>query len=218
MTEMELREILGPAYNPRYMSIQEPQKVTSIDEKTGLKRTIGDFAPNFYVDGDFGTNLDENDDDIALLPAWSTKYSLEDVIDYNRSREKRSPMSVSKRFKNIMGELDMISNGGSKNNNNQRARPWECESRIRWIDLGREYFPRYLRTVECLAHDCWYGHYTCKPRSFTVKMLRKRGGLCAPIKDGQDKRKIGQEGLPMDLRQLWVWEERAVTFCCDCSA
>lgn len=108
MTEMELREILGPAYNPRYMSIQEPQKVTSIDEKTGLKRTIGDFAPNFYVDGDFGTNLDENDDDIALLPAWSTKYSLEDVIDYNRSREKRSPMSVSKRFKKYVNFFKLL--------------------------------------------------------------------------------------------------------------
>lgn len=91
---------------------------------------------------------------------------------------------------------------------------WQCESQIKWTDLGPDYFPRYLRSVECLEKNCWFNIYKCRPRSFTVKILRRKRNRCVTPTPGTQ---IGVSGLPNDLKQLWVWEERAVTFCCDCS-
>ncbi|KAL3277448.1 hypothetical protein HHI36_012796 [Cryptolaemus montrouzieri] len=91
---------------------------------------------------------------------------------------------------------------------------WHCESEIIWKDLGPDYFPRYLRTVECTSQKCWFNTYKCKPRSFTVKILRRKKNRCVFSEPGK---RIGLSGLPKDLRQLWVWEEHAVNFCCDCS-
>lgn len=93
-------------------------------------------------------------------------------------------------------------------------KPWVCPSNLLWLDLGRDYYPRYIRTIECLSKSCWYGYYECKPRSFTVRLLRRRQGQCA-IKSNE-RRRIGNSGLDLSMRELWVWEERAINFCCDC--
>ncbi|XP_044757869.1 protein trunk [Coccinella septempunctata] len=95
----------------------------------------------------------------------------------------------------------------------KRRQEWQCDSVIVWKDLGPDYFPRFLRTVECTQSDCWYSLFRCEPRSFTVKILRKKKNLCVLAERGMI---IGYSGLPRDLRELWVWEERAVNFCCDC--
>ncbi|XP_026461997.1 protein trunk [Ctenocephalides felis] len=97
----------------------------------------------------------------------------------------------------------------------EKREPWQCEKRIQWLDLGPDYFPRYLRSVECTKHTCFYGHYRCKPRSFTLRLMRRKAGLCAQL---EPDKKIGVAGLPLQLRELWVWEERAVNFCCECAA
>lgn len=94
-----------------------------------------------------------------------------------------------------------------------QVRQWECQSKIRWQDLGPDYYPRYLRSVECTSQTCWYDMMQCRPRSFTVKLLRRKRDRC--VEDNGFK--VGNMGLPHDLRELWVWEERAVNFCCDCA-
>lgn len=48
--------------------------------------------------------------------------------------------------------------------------PWHCEMVIDWIDLGQNYFPRYLRSAKCTANRCFYHHYNCRPKAFTVKV------------------------------------------------
>lgn len=93
-------------------------------------------------------------------------------------------------------------------------RQWECESKIIWNDLGPDYFPRYIRNVHCTATDCWYGMYNCKPRSFTIKLLKRRKGKCV---ESVPRLAVGPIELRNDLMELWVWEERAVNFCCDCT-
>lgn len=92
---------------------------------------------------------------------------------------------------------------------------WHCESPLRWVDLGPDYFPRYLRSADCGHHTCSGDRFVCKPRSFTVKVLRRREGMCAPA--GDLPREESSSGLPHDLRDLWIWELRAVNFCCVCS-
>ncbi|KAJ8963504.1 hypothetical protein NQ314_005583 [Rhamnusium bicolor] len=91
---------------------------------------------------------------------------------------------------------------------------WHCNSRIKWTDLGPDYFPRYLRSVECLAENCWFNIYKCRPKSFTVKVLKRKRDKCIIAGSGT---KTGISSLPKELKELWVWEERAVNFCCDCT-
>ncbi|KAK9891684.1 hypothetical protein WA026_015652 [Henosepilachna vigintioctopunctata] len=91
---------------------------------------------------------------------------------------------------------------------------WHCESRLVWKDLGPDYFPRYLRTVECISDNCWFTRLKCKPRSFAVKLLRRKKHHCAMI---GPETIVGFPELKKDLREVWVWEEKAVNFCCDCA-
>ncbi|KAJ1522152.1 hypothetical protein ONE63_002463 [Megalurothrips usitatus] len=92
---------------------------------------------------------------------------------------------------------------------------WHCESPLRWVDLGPDYFPRYLRSADCANSACTGAGFVCRPRSFSVKVLRRREGVCAPAGDLPVEEST--VGLPSDLRDLWVWELRAVNFCCVCS-
>lgn len=195
-----LTEILGAAYNSRYMSITEPNyTIDDVDENSdeqnnNVKRKVSNFPP-FYVDDTYALELSDK-------PAWEMQHvSVMAVIEGESEEQNREKRSAYTR------------RGSAKKSS---PRPWECEAKVKWIDLGPEYFPRFLRTVECTKHLCWYGHYTCKPRSFTVKILRRRRGEC--VVSNSLKNRISVDDLPNDLRELWVWEERAVNFCCDCAA
>lgn len=185
----------------RYMSIEPPKSDddNGNDNSANGKRGAQDFKP-FYVDDTYAMELSDK-------PAWEVMHLSE--LEKNKKRlEEESENSNSSRVQrsNSRKRSDDSSQPQSK-------RPWECEAKIKWLDLGYDYYPRYLRTVECTRHACFYGHFTCTPRSFTVKILRRRRGECV-----QTKNNIGIEGLHGDLKELWIWEERAVNFCCDCSA
>ncbi|XP_050045955.2 protein trunk [Dermacentor andersoni] len=111
--------------------------------------------------------------------------------------------------------------GGIQRGNSHRGRrhdgvkkPWGCESRMEWLDLGEDRFPRYLRTVRCMGEACWFTHFQCKGRAFTVNVLKRVAAQPACGGEGR----TSPENLPGDLREKWVFEERAVTFCCDCTA
>lgn len=88
------------------------------------------------------------------------------------------------------------------------------DAKIRWIDQVDEYYLCFLRTRERTKTRCWYSHHQSTPRSVTVKLLRKRSEQCVPV---NQLHKIGVVGLPGELSKLWVWEEHAVIFCCDCA-
>lgn len=128
--------------------------------------------------------------------AWRTKFKL----DINTQYRTSSCSGVfNSRYRRDMDYLQ----------------EWHCKSRIKWTDLGLDYFPRYLRSVECLTENCWFNMYKCRPRSFTVKILKRKRDRCVPLE--QPATRIGVSGLPRELKEMWVWEERAVNFCCDCS-
>ncbi|XP_053698612.1 protein trunk [Sabethes cyaneus] len=218
LPEPILSDILGPAYNSRYMSIDKPPVMEDEpisgeggNAKRGLSKPL---YPSFYVNEN---HLAE----IGTDPAWEVKHAKDTtnllLETTQTSRSKRDTMFhkfLQDRSYDRQSRLTHLGRGmiqepklGSK--------PWECEGKIRWLDLGAEYFPRYLRTVECAKSRCYYGQYQCLPRSFTVKILRRRTGECVPR--GHLKN-VGVDGLPGELRELWIWEERAVNFCCDCAS
>ncbi|XP_055378431.1 protein trunk [Condylostylus longicornis] len=205
LPETTLTTILGSAYNPRYMSIDEPRVI--VQPTLGNKRALPE--EDFFVNDDYHQ-------EISNKPAWEFDHISEKHLTRNR---RNINVNDIKETEKGMGKRDyrqtfLQSVAPSKRGNIFQPRPWECNSQIRWIDLGYEYFPRYLRTVECTKKQCWYGHYTCKPRSFTVKVLRRKIGECTRISEKLVM--ASQDKMTGEFTQLWIWEEKAVNFCCDC--
>jgi len=116
---------------------------------------------------------------------------------------------------------DMHRNSGQPS---QTVLPWTCKQEVRWIDLGPDYFPRYLRSMKCTSDRCFYGHYFCRPKAFTVKVLRRLADKCIEIAPKVSHSmttsrppilRVSQQA-PI-FREPWVFEEVAVTFCCECT-
>lgn len=194
---------LFPSIVCRYMSVDQPRHDDDLEPKNAAgKRGAQDFKP-FYVDDTYAEELSDK-------PAWEVMHLSE--LEKAENKKRLEEMSEKTNATRVQR-----SNSRKRNDDSQtqqyNKRPWECEAKIKWLDLGYDYYPRYLRTVECTRHACFYGHFTCTPRSFTVKILRRRRGECV-----QTKNNVGIDGLHGDLKELWIWEERAVNFCCDCSA
>lgn len=184
------------------MSIDLPFLDDELEEKNVAgKRDVPDFKP-FYVDDTYAMDLSDK-------PAWEVMHLSEKEKENNR---KKLDEVTDKKNETRVQRSNSRRKTEDANQQPQSKRPWECEAKIKWLDLGYDYYPRYLRTVECTRSACFYGHFTCTPRSFTVKILRRRRGECV-----QTKNNVGIDGLHGDLKELWIWEERAVNFCCDCS-
>lgn len=71
-----LGEILGPAYNSRYMSIDIPPEVDTNQQNPGIKRAPATI-PEFYVDDGFSREFGD-------IPAWKTSH-----IEQEKSLSKR---------------------------------------------------------------------------------------------------------------------------------
>lgn len=181
LSEEELAKILGPAFNPRYMSVHIPNvipiKTTNELEEKIQKRKHMDLR--VYLEEDYVHVISEQ-------PAWEYQHvTSEDLkITENGRRKKREILQ------------------------------WQCKEEWEWIDLGVDYFPRYIQSAKCCQKKCWFGHYTCQPKAFSVKLLRRRRSKCTWASSGST---IGVAGMPPELRALWVWEERAINFCCACN-
>lgn len=193
LSTQSLSRILGQAFNPRYMSIDPPGEP---DEKShqlpgGYKRSSNELP--FYADSEVIS--------VSSFPAWETNHfeTTKDMTPRRKTVRTRSAF------------MDRV---GHARIDGFKQRPWECSSKINWIDLGFNYFPRYIRSIECIARKCWYDHFNCKPKSFTIKVLRRKTGSCIRINDKLIL--ITAEKFENDYTQLWIWEEIAVNFCCEC--
>ncbi|XP_059607958.1 protein trunk [Phlebotomus argentipes] len=170
-----LMDTLGPAFNYRYMRFESP-KVAEEDPDDDLKRDALNSYDSFYVTESFTHEINRE-------PAWSAN-ATNFVPKPSQNNSRVSPRPVVRARRSVDPQT------------------WSCDAKVRWQDLGPDYFPRYLRSVECVQAQCYYGHYDCRPRSFAVRLLRRRRGECALLQEA-----------PVDL---WVWEERSVAMCCDC--
>uniref|UniRef100_A0A1B6EQ87 Prothoracicotropic hormone n=1 Tax=Cuerna arida TaxID=1464854 RepID=A0A1B6EQ87_9HEMI len=98
-----------------------------------------------------------------------------------------------------------------KRRNAAESPPCSCEKTPGLLDLGNQYYPRYLPKVECGGPEaCGPGPYRCRPRHYEVKVLKQRD----PIEDmsrGDDLT------LPETLRREWKFELVKVTVTCECS-
>lgn len=198
LSQKSLSMILGQAFNPRYMSIEAPRGSHSKEDSTKYGNKRSSFDIPFYADNDVVS--------LGSLPAWETNH----FAYYEEKNEDESLKKKSIEKRNVFGD----SNGGHAKPEIFKTRPWECSSIINWIDLGLNYFPRYIRSIECIAKKCWYGHFKCKPKSFTIKVLRRKPGSCIHVSEKLIF--ITSDEYANDYTQLWIWEEIAVNFCCEC--
>lgn len=189
LTTKSLAKILGQAFNPRYMSIDPP---FLHQQDADSKRSSYEIP--FYADNDVVS--------VGDFPAWET-----DHINYYEEKKAIND-------KKVVRVRDIFTQKSTGNPQISKTRPWECASKLTWMDLGINYFPRYIRSVECISNSCWYGHYNCKPKSFTVKVLRRKNGSCIRVND--KLLLLTSENFSSDYTELWVWEEVSVNFCCDC--
>lgn len=190
------------------MSVDTPTiEDENVNDNMNRKRGTQD-SKSFYVDDTYAVEIESD------KPAWEVTHftSSRDERTNNQKLLNEDSNQTIDNTTRVQRSLERRRSDGSNQQPEQMKRPWACEAKIKWLDLGYDYYPRYLRTVECTGQPCYYGHFTCKPRSFTVKILRRRRGECVPTKNS-----VGIDGLHGDLKELWIWEERAVNFCCDCA-
>lgn len=187
------------------MSVGPPmvQEETEFSNAAG-KRDAKDFKP-FYVDDTYAMDLSDK-------PAWEVMHLSEFEKAENLKHLSEGSERVESNSTRVQRSNNRRKSEDMSQQQQQSKRPWDCEAKIKWLDLGYDYYPRYLRTVECTHSACYYGQYACTPRSFTVKILRRRRGECVETHNN-----VGINGLHGDLKELWIWEERAVNFCCECS-
>lgn len=230
LPQILLAQLLGEAYNSRYMSINWP--IASEDSASEGDRNAysvvkrrADSIPSFYVD-------EQHTSELSDKPAWDVREraveELQAEASSRRRRKRLVPIEPPAEPKEL-GPAEGFRNETDAQTRNRRAYgrggagikgdpnklyPWKCEATIKWVDLGPEYFPRFLRTVECTKHYCWYKAFVCKPKSFAVKILHRRKGICA---DAGNLRKITSFDFRGEFGELWKWEEVAINFCCDCS-
>lgn len=233
LPEIVLAELLGEAYNSRYMSVNRP--VTDDDEHAYdrnaykvSKRKV-ESLPSFYV---------EDSIDLSEKPAWDIRGHIGNVdLQLSKRRRRKRAVSIVNDHQKIEPENALkvdyeqlnetnanpsestIRNkrahrrNGSQRTSDDDLRLWRCDASIKWVDLGPDYFPRFLRTVECTKQFCYYGLYECRAKKFAVKILHRRKGVCA---DASNLRKISSFEFRSPHGELWKWKEVAVNFCCDC--
>lgn len=208
-----LKRLHGPAFDSRYMSISEPKMVEDnimMDDTESSDRTRrADHRPAFYISEEHTITLSDE-------PAWNIQWdAFDSQLQPGQIRKKRSPVpiGVDVNMQNtdqvVEAQIQRIKRHGTSNGLFDEIK---CQKRVKWINLGPDYHPSHLRTIECTKPTCFYKHAKCKPRHFSVRILQRRRGACA---DASSLKTYGFNGTQAEV---WEWIEVAVNFCCDCVA
>lgn len=143
------------------------------------KRNLLDISEQFYLPPDYVRELFPEEED--------QQQQKREIEDFNNQTSTKRSLSL-------------------KSQEEKNTQPWSCNVTPQWIDLGEDYFPRYIQIAECGSEKCWYGQYYCVQNSFTVFLLRKS----TECKSSKISKKNARNSPP------WVWVERALPFMCDC--
>ncbi|PFX31008.1 protein trunk-like isoform X6 [Stylophora pistillata] len=85
--------------------------------------------------------------------------------------------------------------------------PWTCQTSKVWINLGPKFFPRHVRSVTCSSDKCWFNHFRCRPKYYTIKVLKKKEGQCLRVFSSTGKPRFEDYWEPKDYR---------ITVDCEC--
>lgn len=134
--------------------------------------------------------------------AYNQRYMAMDDIDLNY-KTNQSPLQnqahVTKRniTKRSISRPEQITDPA----------PWTCQTSKVWLNLGPRFFPRHVRSVTCSSNTCWFQHFQCRPKYYTIKVLKKKEGECLRVYSGT--------GSPR-FEDFWEAVDHKITVDCEC--
>lgn len=198
-----LKRLHGPAFDSRYMSNGKPPDdgESPFDQSPmfSRKRSAQDAGESFYINDDHTIVLSEE-------PAWNFDWGSFKTPSANQMRKRRSLPPITSNLSESIKQTALLNR-----DKRHTGAPWQCEKKLKWVHLGPDYHPAYLRSIECTKSKCYYNVFDCKPRKFQVRVLQRRRGACA---DASSLRNFGFTGK---YAEIWEWVVVSVTFCCDCT-
>lgn len=206
-----LKELHGPAFNPRYMSINKPldNEENPMEPNDAVdRRRETNSRPSFYI-------TEEHMHVLSDEPAWNIKWDTfreEDSEGNGQKRKKRDLIPIGVDANQLATQSTPLQRPKRQYSNGGRSEPWRCEKTVKWVHLGPDFHPSHLRTIECSKPKCYYGMFDCKPKKFEVRVLQRRRGACA------DAASLKVYGFNGKYAEVWEWTQISVNFCCDCVA
>ncbi|GAB6022803.1 hypothetical protein CHUAL_006901 [Chamberlinius hualienensis] len=229
-----LIKMMGPAFNVGNMAITKPATGSDIygehslnggkqqndhkeamifkkaaDEKTEFQKKRND---GWRFDSEFVDNLKSKTKVEPRLKRSETAATFNDeqnsddddfAVEYNSQSRKK--------FDEMM-----------KRKNSSNDLSWECKSEEKWLYLGENNFPPFIRTVVCTQKRCFKDHFSCRPMATSLSVLRRLKFSCVVqsihdmINTYINLSRNANAFIPNELREQWVLEEIAVTSCCVC--
>lgn len=204
-----LKRLHAAAMDHTYMSADLPYADTELPDagfKGGrkIRRTIHHDPTAFETS-------DAHFEVVSELPAWDIVWNM---LNAGEMRYRREPIEL---------KLDLDDppspSTPSPKSNGFRGRwpsdrvPWRCESQYEWMRLPMDFYPRFLRSVQCTRRTCWlHGNYECTARRASVQLLQRHiGGGCA------DAANLRQYGFGGATAEQWRWVQAEVNVYCECA-
>ncbi|VDP30177.1 unnamed protein product [Soboliphyme baturini] len=184
----ELKKMLGAAFNARYMSIQQPADISMFKPVFGdVDFDSADGEGRLFSDGVLSTNAADVPFSVdpnyrQVLPHDVNSNELLDfAVTYSAQKNASRRKAANSKDRNQRRRRHKPVNQRVRRSASPTSLPWSCETTVQWMDLGADHFPRYLRSVRCTSDRCFYGHYRCQPKAFTVKVLKRLMDKCIEI-------------------------------------
>lgn len=202
-----LKRLHGSAMDLKYMSADSPYGHTeeSAPFNGGIKirRAVREKPTLFHVQ-DIHFELLSNE------PAWNYEWSAHG--GKRRLQCDREPLELKRMdLTDQTTSAPVTPRNGFRGHGTVDTAPWRCETRRKWLQLPIEYYPRYLRSVQCSRPSCWYGNYECKARRMTVYVLQRQlAGGCA------DATKLQKHGFTDNRAEIWRWVKADINYYCEC--
>lgn len=203
-----LKRLHAAAMDHTYMSADPPYADTELpgaDFKRGrkIRRTIHDDPTAFE-------HSDAHFDVVSELPAWDIVWN---TLSAGEMRYRREPLELKLDLDDPATSTPLPKRNGFRGRRPSDRVPWRCESQHEWIRLSMDFYPRFLRTVQCTRRTCWlHGNYECTARRASVQLLQRHmGGGCA------DAANLRQYGFTGATAEQWRWVQAEVNFYCECA-
>lgn len=88
---------------------------------------------------------------------------------------------------------------------------WLCQLETEWKRMEEDVFPPLVETGRCAQSTCMMGLYTCIPRQYAVKVLKRVPDQCNPL-----PRSAGHPNGTV-FEEVWAFSEYHVTVGCECA-
>lgn len=138
---------------------------------------------------------------VVVTPPQSSPSSISRRV---RTRPSPKPKRTSTNATKARGPQREISAAA------QTTSGWICRLETEWKRMEDGVFPPLIETGRCSQTTCMMGLYSCTPRLYAVKVLRRVPDQCNPLPSTSGHSNTTYE-------EVWAFDEYPVTVGCECS-